>query len=81
MSKVTSIHGCSVPEAGEPQPLLVEFLEELLERARSGELQGLGTVSFWRDRTTSWTHRGLAGSFSQVGAAAMLQKHLMEATE
>lgn len=67
------IENCDVHEG------LVKELEELLERAKSGEIVGLTGALLHHDKSTSYRLAGL-GSRALVGALAVAQHELIEDT-
>ena len=69
---VVSIKGEPIPEPGKPVPELVEHLEKLLERARSGEVTGVAYAVLYRDDLTSFCPVGRIRR-SLLGALTMLQ--------
>lgn len=68
MSKVTSIRGYAIPEPGQPQPEVVQELEMLLDRAKSGEVIGILWSTSHPDGTSSNHFIGRI-SRSMVGSA------------
>lgn len=75
---VTSISGGGFSyQSKEPSPILVEFLEKALERARMGEIIGMSCASLWFDHSASWDNVGLVGSFSMIGASCVARDDLM----
>lgn len=77
MSVVPIDPGRPVFEIAEPQPYVIEVLEELLEAGRSGEIQGIAVARVWPDRTASYRLAGLH-SFSLLGAAKAAVDDLSE---
>jgi hypothetical protein len=70
---VVSLTGDPVPGADlEPNAGAIALLEDLLERARAGEVIGVGAVTLHSDRLTSWHLSGRCGGYGMVGAASML---------
>ena len=41
--KVVSLGGASIPEANEPEPAVVQYLETLLAEARAGRIRAVAT--------------------------------------
>jgi hypothetical protein len=79
--KIVSLTGGPVPDAAlEPNAGAIKALEYVLERARAGEVIGVGVIALHADRLSSWRVGGLVGSHSMVGAATMLQAHLVQLT-
>lgn len=66
MSNIVNLRGEVPASAGEPQPDLIEALEDLLERARSGEVQGVSMAYIYRDMAVSH------GAYGQTNAVALL---------
>lgn len=66
---VVTIHGGSAdPRAGVPNDTVIEYLEELLERARSGDVQGIAGGYLDRDLVASYFVIGKAGTYGMTGA-------------
>jgi hypothetical protein len=78
MSKVVSIGKNPVPDEGEPNEVLIAFLREMLERAESGEIQGVGMVALHADRTANWHVAGLVGGLALLGASTLLQAYFAD---
>jgi len=55
---VSIVNGAQVVPPGEPRPALIEFLEELTEMARSGELDGIAIACLYRTDATNHAMRG-----------------------
>lgn len=69
---VVALHG-ETPWSGEPRETVIEELEELLEKARAGEIQGFCYAAEHRDRLTSYGYSGIVGgSHAMVGACYQL---------
>ena len=70
---VSSIFGGEIPtgETGEPNESLISFLEDLLERARSGNSVGVIATELHNDRSASWHVVGQVGGFTMLGAATV----------
>ncbi|WGR74331.1 MULTISPECIES: hypothetical protein [unclassified Bradyrhizobium] len=58
MSNVVGLRGGEIRAPGEPDPLVVEGLEELLEAARSGEIKGIAVASLHHDGAVSGRRHG-----------------------
>lgn len=70
---VVSLHGGDVPQTAQPRQTVITALEELLERAKAGEVQAVGYAALHADGLTSWCWSGIVGgSHGLIGAAAML---------
>lgn len=72
-AEIIPVYGGRKPE--EPSAAIIETLEGLLSRARSGSLVGLGycTVSANGEHGTGWD--GEAGTRHPLGAAIMMLNH------
>jgi hypothetical protein len=66
---VVPLHGDVVPELRVPRESVVKLLEEALEAARSGELQGVALARLHADMQCSYGIAGVVGSFSLLGAS------------
>jgi hypothetical protein len=77
MGKVVVIGGGELPTLGEPHVGIVKECEELLERAKSGDLIGLVTVGMCADMSVS---SGFVGSscVSMIGSLAIRSAELVE---
>ena len=76
MSNVVSLDGGPAPEM-QPNPELIEYLEDMLEMARGGEIIGVAALPLHWDRTASFSAGGVIGGYAQLGALAILQQHLV----
>lgn len=68
VEKVVHIRGGSVVSAGVPNPDAIQECEELLERLKSGEVQGFIYAQLWRDNVAGWATAGPTGCYAIVGA-------------
>ena len=67
------------PERGlEPSQAVIEFLEDALERAKTGELQAIAGACLFDDGC-AYHVLGWAGSFEMMGALSMAAHSLAEA--
>lgn len=78
MSKIVSLAGDPLPDNREPQQQLVAYLREVLEKAESGEIQGVALVHLDYDRTANWAVAGLIGGYTLLGAATALHSFLAD---
>lgn len=79
--KVVSIRtGDEVIPPGEPRLTVIEMCEDLLERAKSGELMGLATARLHSDGSTSSRAEG-RNNYALVGTLAGLQQALIDDLE
>jgi len=78
MSDVVSINsGLVSPKAGEVHEPLVNMLESLLEKAKSGEIQGVSAAYIYSDGTeTYWTTTRVT-TFGLIGALEMAKLGLL----
>ena len=74
--KVVSLTGDEI-SPGEVNAKAVEVAEELLARARSGDVVGISAVMLHSDRGTSYFHGGCVGGYSMLGAVEMLRAELV----
>lgn len=77
-AKVVGMDGEPVPMAREPNAACIRALEDLLERARSGEVQGFAGATLDADQCASWHAAGFVGSFGMLGALEVTKAHLMQ---
>lgn len=56
----------------------VETLEELLEKARSGHVVGLGAVVLEHNGVSEWRLVGRVGGFNMLGATDVLMAEVRE---
>jgi 1,4-dihydroxy-2-naphthoyl-CoA synthase len=59
----------------------VEVLEDALERARSGEIVGVGIVMADHDGRACFSLGGLIGGFADLGAAYTMARAIQEADD
>lgn len=71
MSNVVSINGEKVIAPGETSEELVTRLEELLERAKSGDIHGIHAIVVHRDESIT-TCRTLIGNYRSIGAVTSM---------
>lgn len=74
-NKVVGILGNVVP--GQPNPEVVELLEEALEMAKRGEINSVGIVRLDAEgcANTAWTHK--SQYFALMGAVSLLHHRLL----
>lgn len=81
MSNVVPLRGDAVIHPGmEVNPNVVTCLEDLLQRARSGEICGVAVAYQFTDKSTNITTGG-EGTRSMVGAIEALKIFVMRAIE
>ena len=78
---VVSLRGGIVPQEGVPNASVIEALEEALERARSGEIQGVAIAQLHADRLASYAIAGIIGGYSLLGALEMLKSVIVRHIE
>ena len=76
-NNVVSLGGGPILDNREPSEALIAHLEDLLERARSGEIMGMAAATLYRDRTTAYSVVGAIEGFSMVGALEMAKMALI----
>ncbi|MGC4008846.1 MAG: hypothetical protein QM805_07645 [Pseudomonas sp.] len=74
-SNVVSPWGYSFPERYVSDDL-VKNLEELLEKAKAGEIIGAMIVSGYHDGLAGWRISGKVGNYSMLGAATLACRNL-----
>lgn len=80
MGDIVSLHGDAITPPGEPVPSVVEWAEELLERARSGEVKGIACAVLFADNATGTSMRG-ALNFAIVGRMQAMSIELIDHLE
>lgn len=74
---VVSIHGGSIFRLnGVPQPAVIKLAEEILARARAGEIVGLSVAFYHSDESYSNQHAGPI-SFGHIGSVECLKNWLI----
>lgn len=63
---------------GKPNEKFVMMLEAMLERAKSGDIVGMGAVIMHPDMKASYVLGGTVGGYSMVGALQVLEKELVD---
>ena len=78
-NKVVSINrnGEVLPPEGIVSDKLIETLESLLDRARSGEIIGFAGAVLQKDRTGTYWISGYTGGFSMLGALDCVRHRLV----
>ena len=78
MSNVIPFHkGDVVIATGEPRESVIKAIEDLLERARSGDIQGMAYAALYHDSLASWGIVGLCGPHSLIGAVEVMKANLI----
>jgi hypothetical protein len=71
--KVVSLRtGAEILQPGEPHPAVVDILEDLLERARSGEIVAISAAVMNADKSAGRYHAGQI-SYTLLGALETLK--------
>lgn len=70
--KVVSLRGGEIIPPGEPRPNVIELAENILQRAKSGDLMALSAVFHHPDDTFSLRHEGRMTN-GTVGAVERLK--------
>lgn len=78
---VASLYGHAVLAVGEVNGELVEDIEWLLERAKSGEIQGLSFVHLNSDGTVGRWYSGESVTYAVIGALCIEQQRLARCVE
>ncbi len=75
-NKVHMLPNAAIRPNGEPNPHVVELLEDLLSRAKSGEIVSLQATGFCSndDRYTVWAHSTAEDIYATVGAIEWLKQ-------
>ena len=76
---VTAIRGGPIYQRSRPNPHVITMLEDLLERARAGNVIGLVAVDVDEAGLACWHKAGKTGGFSLLGGVAALQSYLSDA--
>ena len=77
MGTVEALHGGTLPTTGEPSLAVVKECEDLLERAKSGDIVGIVVVSLHADMSLSSAFEG-ASTVGMIGSLAIRSAELVE---
>jgi hypothetical protein len=77
MSNVKALFGDGV-DIGEPNEGCVTMLEELLERAKGGDIVGLACATISAHGLASYSLAGLVGPYGLLGAVEMAKAELLD---
>jgi hypothetical protein len=77
MSNVTAIRGGITGELT-PNAACIEALEDVLERARAGQVVGVAISELYHDGLAGWQLGGFLGGYALMGAQLMLLDALKE---
>lgn len=75
--KVVSLSGQKIPD-GSPNQCAIEALEEVLEKARAGEICGVVLCALYADRSASYQINGMVGGYSLLGAVDIAKAELSD---
>ena len=81
MSNVIALNGGEVLGLAVPQESLIDALNDLLERAKSGELQGAAIALVDKDKQAGFCIAGVIGGYAILGAAMSMQVRLRDIIE
>tara|TARA_R100001086_G_scaffold83982_1_gene41098 strand:+ start:1939 stop:2184 length:246 start_codon:yes stop_codon:yes gene_type:complete len=81
MGDVLSMNGGIALQNATPNEDLIEELEDMLERARSGEIQTVCFAILNFDESTTYFTRGLHATRGLLGSLVLLQRDLLEDIE
>ena len=81
MSNVIALNGGEVLGLAVPRESLIDALNELLERAKSGELQGAAVALVDKDGKGCFCIAGVIGGYAILGAAMSMQVRLRDIIE
>ena len=76
-SNIAKMFDGPIPEK-KPHPEAIKCLEDLLERARSGEIVGVMVASMCHDRLGQWDVAGETYGYSIVGAVEAGKVNLLK---
>lgn len=71
--KLVNIRGEPIGGLGEPSPRVIEHLELLLEKAKTGEIVGIAYAVNNADRSVGWNWCGSLRNVTIIGALAGAQ--------
>lgn len=77
--RVVPFHGGKAVQSPEPQPDIVAALRDLMERAKTGDLQTLAYAAMEADEQCMSEVVGRVDGFGILGALAMTRRDLEEA--
>jgi len=74
---VVSISGDG-SDMSKPNEEIVALLEGILERAKSGDICGVGVIALHNDSASSYWIKGLIGTYGLLGVCDMVKSEIME---
>ena len=80
-AKIVSLTGSYVPRGREVDPETIKLAEELLEKAQSGEIVGLITVSTYHDGTAEGDATGVVYCNTTVGCLERIKYGIIKDME
>jgi len=79
-AQVVNLNGTVMaPEQPQPNAMLVQELERLLQAARAGQIVGMAGVYRHRDLAVTYSYAGSIGGFALIGALDCLKDRLIGA--
>jgi hypothetical protein len=80
MGEVICLPGSSLALLGEPDPVVISILENLLDRARSGQLQSIIATGFCSDgaRMAAFATDNTTNVYEMMGAISWLEHEYAE---
>ena len=76
-NSIVSLHGHAIPTQ-EPDHEVIEMLQDLMESAQSGDLQGMAWVGVYKGNTTSSNWTGNVSSLLLLGLMVQAQHDLAQ---
>ena len=76
-SEIVSLHGHAIPTQ-EPDHEVIEMLQDLMESALTGDLQGMAWVGVYKGNTTSSNWTGNVSSLLLLGLMVQAQHDLAQ---
>lgn len=75
--KIVRLGGGEIPPPGKVDATLVRFLEDQLERARSGDIIGFAGATLGSKHQSTFWFAGTVGTFGMVGALECAKRKVM----
>lgn len=77
MGEVVGINGDLVIATREPRQTLIETLEDALEKAKAGEIQGAVLVMRYADGCVQYVNSGAPGGYAVIGCLEDAKRALL----
>ena len=77
MAEIRSLYGVDIHQSVAREDV-VAFLENVLERARAGEVIGVGVAALHNNFEASYAVVGGVGGYSMLGALDMIRAEIVE---